>query len=222
MPLGPILFLHKCVAPHAVYVVIPELPRWLMGPGYKVPSCGNTTNYFEVKAVIQHVQNVWKLTWARAYFIWNLLVSIPQGDCCWIFLTSLCWLFQHLQPAGAPSLLENISAIISACCSFLFGISFLLHSAISISLYFTPIFSRTNLALEIAKWDQRADLGSLAIVFNAGENELYCMYFSYLNSCCFHIQLFVCDDYIFYNLFFRFFDVLYARLAEGALPILKL
>lgn len=27
MPLRPILFLHKCVFPHAVYVVIPELPR---------------------------------------------------------------------------------------------------------------------------------------------------------------------------------------------------
>lgn len=26
MPLGPISFLHKCVSPHAVYVVIPELP----------------------------------------------------------------------------------------------------------------------------------------------------------------------------------------------------
>lgn len=27
MPLGPTLFLHKCVFPHAVYVVTPELPR---------------------------------------------------------------------------------------------------------------------------------------------------------------------------------------------------
>lgn len=26
MPLGPVSFLHKCVSPHAVYVVIPELP----------------------------------------------------------------------------------------------------------------------------------------------------------------------------------------------------
>lgn len=44
MPLGPILFLHKGVFPHAVYVVIPELPRGLMGPGYKIPSRGNTKN----------------------------------------------------------------------------------------------------------------------------------------------------------------------------------
>lgn len=44
MPLGPILFLHKCASPHAVYAVTPELPRRLMGPGYKILSCGSTKN----------------------------------------------------------------------------------------------------------------------------------------------------------------------------------
>lgn len=36
MPPGPILFLHKGVSPHAVYVVIPDLIKCCVGSGDKV------------------------------------------------------------------------------------------------------------------------------------------------------------------------------------------
>lgn len=112
-------------------------------------------------AVIQCVQYMWKLIWTGMCFIWNLLcVCTWRRLLWWICMSSLCWLLQHLQAAVAHSLLKNVSTVIS------FGISVWNVFHFKSSSFHLPesdtYFSENKLALEIAKWDERANLGRLA------------------------------------------------------------